>query len=65
MEYIRRKCNPTVYLSKFTSNKNILSEIVTLKLQLCLLPNFVPYNIILPPNLYNNINLKVSTPNPI
>ena len=28
MEYMRRKCNPTVDLSKFISNKNILSKFV-------------------------------------
>ena len=30
MKDIRRKCNPTVNLSKFTSNKNILSGVITL-----------------------------------
>ena len=30
MKDIRRKCNPMVDLSKFTSNKKILSEIVAL-----------------------------------
>ena len=28
MEYIRRKCNPMVDLSKFISNKKILSKVV-------------------------------------
>ena len=30
MKNIRRKCNPIVDLSKFTFNKKILSEVVTL-----------------------------------
>ena len=30
MEDIRRKCNPIVNLSKFTTNKKILSKVVTL-----------------------------------
>ena len=30
MENIRRKCNPMVDLSKFTSNKKILNEVVIL-----------------------------------
>ena len=30
MEVIRKKCNPTVDLSKFTFNKKILSNIVDL-----------------------------------
>ena len=30
MENIRRKCNPMVNLSKFTSNKKILSKVVVL-----------------------------------
>ena len=31
MEEIRRKCNPMVNLSKFISNKNILSKVVDRK----------------------------------
>jgi len=30
MENIKRKCNPTVNLSKFTSNKNTLSKVIVL-----------------------------------
>ena len=29
-EDIKRKCNPMIDLPKFTSNKNILSEVITL-----------------------------------
>ena len=41
MNDLRRQYNPIVDLSKFTSNKKILSKVVTLilKLQLSLLPN--------------------------
>ena len=40
IEDIRKKCNPILDLSKFTFNKNILSEVVTLiyntiSLQVC------------------------------
>ena len=31
MEDIRKKCNPIVDLSKFTSNKKILSKVVVLR----------------------------------
>ena len=41
MEDIRRKCNPMVNLSQFTSNKKILNGIIVLDLELNLLPNFV------------------------
>ena len=41
MNDLRRQYNPIVDLSKFTSNKKILSKVVTLilNLQLILLPN--------------------------
>ena len=36
MEDIRKKCNPIVDLSKFTSNKKILSKVVVLRYnQIC------------------------------
>ena len=41
MEDIKRKCNPIVNLSQFTSNKKILNGIIVLDLELNLLPNFV------------------------
>ena len=43
MNNLRRQYNPIVDLSKFTSNKKILSKVVTLilKLQLSLLPNCI------------------------
>ena len=41
MEDIKRRCNPIVNLSQFTSNKKILNGIIVLDLELNLLPNFV------------------------
>mgnify|MGYP003764434317 CR=1 FL=1 len=49
MEDIKRKCNPTVDLSKFTSNKKILSKVVALGwlgttnfvTKLCSIKNFI------------------------
>ena len=55
MEDIRRKCNPIVDLSKFTSDKMMLSKVVVLGLQ----PIFCPtYNSCknIGENFYPNFN---------
>ena len=40
MENMKRKCNPIVDLSKFTSNKKILSRVVTICSQILSFKNF-------------------------